>query len=681
MTAHWLGFVDDAGHFALDKRNDFKAWVKKFAGHEVVLTLKKKPRAQGSQWKQYTSRGKTGYHVDGQASGFIGTGLVLGLALVLSVVTVWTATSHKWRFGAWFGVNSTSQTLARASAVRVSRQVACVGDRGVDEDLNFASVQPVSVIHREEAERAACGSLAANHASGVLKVIRQLDRCRVIDAQFKDKEIGNAPSDNGRCISSVLESLKQTPSELLAVLIGPRTGIDEGWGEVRTLREHQRPSGQLQRSTADPSRLDGRIGAPTRFPRLPADNSERYKSDDDQPIVSSHRKAVPAWRGLLGILCLITCFCVIGWAVYGRGGRFAGGMALALLLSAIGFLLLFSSRADAEPNSERDGRYDSDAICNQLTFAYRHPGANVCLGQGLRLRAGTQEQISNPAGRVGRLWMIVGARFGDVGFAKDVVIREAARIADHQTPRLDLVHFVFRETTTPVNLDHAAQPATNMESAGDSGVECLALLCGEQVELVTNLKIQRGGLASVLKNGLDSYFGSNGGPSYQPAGQDGDIGPELLPRHSGRRSKRLLSGFCASGCGSRRQRRLIQPRRHVLSLPVGRDALASHDLALPPDDLILATRDIDLESDSAELQDSNNERRDNRDHSPPIGVRFALFFGLFLGGFLVSLWGWLNLYRQRRLVGAAWICGGLLLSASSLTLLPQRLAWPWRLLL
>jgi hypothetical protein len=53
MTAHWLGFVDDAGHFALDKRGEFKAWVKKFAGHEVVLTLKKKPRAQGSQSLRY----------------------------------------------------------------------------------------------------------------------------------------------------------------------------------------------------------------------------------------------------------------------------------------------------------------------------------------------------------------------------------------------------------------------------------------------------------------------------------------------------------------------------------------------------------------------------------------------------------------------------------------------------
>lgn len=49
----WVGFVDDAGHFSLDKRREFAEWVKKFAGHEVVLTVKKRQHGQGSQSMRY----------------------------------------------------------------------------------------------------------------------------------------------------------------------------------------------------------------------------------------------------------------------------------------------------------------------------------------------------------------------------------------------------------------------------------------------------------------------------------------------------------------------------------------------------------------------------------------------------------------------------------------------------
>lgn len=49
----WLGFVDDAGMFSIDKRKEFLAWVKKFAGNEVVLSVKKRPRRQGSQSMRY----------------------------------------------------------------------------------------------------------------------------------------------------------------------------------------------------------------------------------------------------------------------------------------------------------------------------------------------------------------------------------------------------------------------------------------------------------------------------------------------------------------------------------------------------------------------------------------------------------------------------------------------------
>lgn len=54
MPVSWLGFVDDAGHFELDDRKGFKAWVQKtFAGKEVVVTVKRRPRVQGRQQLRY----------------------------------------------------------------------------------------------------------------------------------------------------------------------------------------------------------------------------------------------------------------------------------------------------------------------------------------------------------------------------------------------------------------------------------------------------------------------------------------------------------------------------------------------------------------------------------------------------------------------------------------------------
>lgn len=51
--ASFLGFVDDAGNFSLDKRREFLAWMKKFAGHEVVVSVSKKQRMQGTQSMRY----------------------------------------------------------------------------------------------------------------------------------------------------------------------------------------------------------------------------------------------------------------------------------------------------------------------------------------------------------------------------------------------------------------------------------------------------------------------------------------------------------------------------------------------------------------------------------------------------------------------------------------------------
>jgi hypothetical protein len=54
QTVGFLGFCDDAGHFALDDRAAFLAYVKKkFAGQEVVLSVKKRPTRQGNQQLRY----------------------------------------------------------------------------------------------------------------------------------------------------------------------------------------------------------------------------------------------------------------------------------------------------------------------------------------------------------------------------------------------------------------------------------------------------------------------------------------------------------------------------------------------------------------------------------------------------------------------------------------------------
>jgi hypothetical protein len=50
---HLLGFVDDAGRFAFD---NVEAWGKAkaaFKGEEVLVTIKKKPRFQGTQSMRY----------------------------------------------------------------------------------------------------------------------------------------------------------------------------------------------------------------------------------------------------------------------------------------------------------------------------------------------------------------------------------------------------------------------------------------------------------------------------------------------------------------------------------------------------------------------------------------------------------------------------------------------------
>lgn len=52
-AAGWLAFVDDAGYFKLDDQAGFREWVKKFAGQEVLVTVKRMPKRQGSQSMRY----------------------------------------------------------------------------------------------------------------------------------------------------------------------------------------------------------------------------------------------------------------------------------------------------------------------------------------------------------------------------------------------------------------------------------------------------------------------------------------------------------------------------------------------------------------------------------------------------------------------------------------------------
>src|SRR5690606_26814880 len=40
----WTGFVDDSGHFSLDRRREFSEWLQRFRGHEVVVTVQRKTR-------------------------------------------------------------------------------------------------------------------------------------------------------------------------------------------------------------------------------------------------------------------------------------------------------------------------------------------------------------------------------------------------------------------------------------------------------------------------------------------------------------------------------------------------------------------------------------------------------------------------------------------------------------
>lgn len=51
--SNWLAFCDDDGHFALDDSKGFRAWVSRFKGQELVVSVKRRPRIAGTQQYRY----------------------------------------------------------------------------------------------------------------------------------------------------------------------------------------------------------------------------------------------------------------------------------------------------------------------------------------------------------------------------------------------------------------------------------------------------------------------------------------------------------------------------------------------------------------------------------------------------------------------------------------------------
>ena len=50
---NWLGFVDDAGNFKLDNSKGFLQAMRAYAGFEVIVSVKKRPKMQGTQSMRY----------------------------------------------------------------------------------------------------------------------------------------------------------------------------------------------------------------------------------------------------------------------------------------------------------------------------------------------------------------------------------------------------------------------------------------------------------------------------------------------------------------------------------------------------------------------------------------------------------------------------------------------------
>jgi hypothetical protein len=106
----------------------------------------------------------------------------------------------------------------------------------------------------------------------------------------------------------------------------------------------------------------------------------------------------------------------------------------------------------------------------------------------------------------------------------------------------------------------------------------------------------------------------------------------------------------------------------MLRLGISGDPLPRHDLALGSNDRVLTASNENLKPNRDELEQAEKPCDYTEALGPPLGGRLFLFLGLFFGGFLVSLRGWLDLYNERRLIRAACFGSGLLLGGCGLGL-------------
>jgi hypothetical protein len=51
--ANWLAFIDDAGHLSIQQRKAFLAYVAALKGKDVILSVTKRPKRQGTQSLRY----------------------------------------------------------------------------------------------------------------------------------------------------------------------------------------------------------------------------------------------------------------------------------------------------------------------------------------------------------------------------------------------------------------------------------------------------------------------------------------------------------------------------------------------------------------------------------------------------------------------------------------------------
>lgn len=49
----WRAFVDDTGVLSLDQQREFRGWLKKFCGQEVIVSVRRRPKRQSPQQLRY----------------------------------------------------------------------------------------------------------------------------------------------------------------------------------------------------------------------------------------------------------------------------------------------------------------------------------------------------------------------------------------------------------------------------------------------------------------------------------------------------------------------------------------------------------------------------------------------------------------------------------------------------